>query len=125
MDAGPIELYMKKDETEEFEPYDRRLHDRVTSLHAELEAETLKLSQLRREAPARATKAYQEQLKKEFDNDERVLVELAKKVEVENEAGDIGIKPLERKDGIEEEYLRSAEILKGLQTVCFLALYGP
>lgn len=117
MDAGPVESYMKKDDAEEFEPYDRKLHDHVVSLHAELERETLKVSELRREAPAQALKNYKAQLKKEFDSDEKILVEIAKEIEVGEKAGDLGIKPLERKQEIEEEYARSAEILKGLQTV--------
>lgn len=119
MDAGPVESYMKKDGAEEFEPYDRKLHDRMQSLHTELESETLKVSELRREAPARATKIYEAQLMKEFEGDERILAEIAKKIEVGDKAGDLGIKPLERKQDTEEEYARSAEILKGLQTASF------
>lgn len=119
MDAGPVESYLKKDDAEEFEPYDRKLHDRMKSLHAEVEFETLKVSELRREAPARATKIYEAQLMKEFESDERILAEIGKKIEVGEKAGDLGIKPLERKQDTEEEYARSAEILKGLQTVSF------
>lgn len=120
MDAGPVESYMKKDEAEEFEPYDRKLHDRMKALHAELEFETLKVSELRREAPARAAKIYEAGLIKEFESDERILAEIAKKIEVDAKAGDLGIKPLERKKDTEAEYARSAEILKGLQTVSFI-----
>jgi kinetochor protein Mis14/NSL1 len=122
LEAGSIESYMKKDEAEEFEPYDGKLHERVQSLHAELEVETLKVSQLRREAPARAIKIYEEQLKKESDGDERILVEIAKKTEVDEKAGDLGIRPLGRKGEIEEEYVRSLEILKGLQAVWTLTI---
>lgn len=119
MDAGPVESYMKKDSTEEFEPYDRKLHDRMKSLHTELEIETLRVSQLRREAPAEATKIYEAQLIEEFEGDEKILAEIAKKIEVGDRAGDLGIKPLERKQDTEGEYATSAEILKGLQTVSF------
>lgn len=121
MNAGPVESYMKNDDAEEFEPYDRKLHDRMKALHAELESETLKVSELRREAPARATKIYEAQLMKEFESDERILAEIAKKIEVGEKAGDLGIKPLERKQDTEEEYAKSAEILKGLQTVSFIS----
>lgn len=119
MEAGPIESYLKKDETEEFEPYDRRLHDRVSSLYAELESETLKVTQLRREAPLKAARIYEDQLKKEFDSDQGILKELARKSEANQKAGDLGIRQLERKDSVEEDYAKSAEILKALQSVCF------
>lgn len=118
-----MESYMKRDEAEEFEPYDRRLHDRMTSLHAELEAETLRVSQLRREAPARATRIYEERLRREFDGDERILVEIAKKTEADDKAGDLGIRPLERKEEIEEEYTRATRILKELQTVWVITFH--
>lgn len=124
MDAGPVESYLKKDEAEEFEPYDRKLHDRMKALYAELESETVRVSELRREAPARAAMVFEAGLIKEFESDERILAEIAKKIEVGEKAGDLGIKPLERKQDTEAEYSRSAEILKELQTVSFISWQG-
>lgn len=49
-------------ETVEYEPYDRQLAARVTSLYAQLESLTTAVAQLRRDAPARAAKEYGEQL---------------------------------------------------------------
>ncbi|KAF7172300.1 hypothetical protein CNMCM5623_004539 [Aspergillus felis] len=57
-------------ETIEYEPYDTELAARVTSLYAQLESLTTTVAQLRRDAPARAAKAYAEQLRKAIEEDE-------------------------------------------------------
>ncbi|GFF60396.1 kinetochore protein mis14 [Aspergillus udagawae] len=62
-------------ETIEYEPYDTELAARVTSLYAQLESLTTTVAQLRRDAPARAAKAYAEQLKKAIEEDEEDMDE--------------------------------------------------
>ncbi|KAH8151634.1 uncharacterized protein LAJ45_04256 [Morchella importuna] len=116
MDAGPIETYISKNEMEELEPYDRKLHTRFTTLQAQLDEETEKLAKLRREAPFDAAKAYEDALKRELEGDERIIQSLANEDITDPEAGSLGIRPLERKEDIEEDYARTAEILKALQT---------
>lgn len=124
LDADSVSTYLKKDDSEEFEPYDRKLHDQVSSLHAEIERETLKVAQLRREAPARVARMYEEQLQREMDSDGRILAEMAKNsaaaaggVGIES-AGDLGIRPLDRAEEIAQDYQKSVEMLRELQSVC-------
>ncbi|KAF7121582.1 hypothetical protein CNMCM5793_009052 [Aspergillus hiratsukae] len=62
-------------ETIEYEPYDTELAARVTSLYAQLESLTTTVAQLRRDAPARAAKAYAEQLRKAIEEDEEDIDE--------------------------------------------------
>ncbi|RHZ67556.1 uncharacterized protein CDV56_109588 [Aspergillus thermomutatus] len=62
-------------ETIEYEPYDTELAARVTSLYAQLESLTATVAQLRRDAPARAAKAYADQLSKAIEEDEEDIDE--------------------------------------------------
>ncbi|GIK01431.1 hypothetical protein Aspvir_005467 [Aspergillus viridinutans] len=62
-------------ETIEYEPYDTELAARVTSLYAQLESLTTTVAQLRRDAPARAAKAYAEQLRNAIEEDEEDMNE--------------------------------------------------
>ncbi|KAF4281010.1 hypothetical protein KXW98_002264 [Aspergillus fumigatus] len=71
-------------ETIEYEPYDTELAARVTSLYAQLESLTTTVAQLRRDAPARAAKAYAEQLRKAIEEDEEDMYE---DEDVDGEAG--------------------------------------
>ncbi|EAW21571.1 uncharacterized protein NFIA_067380 [Aspergillus fischeri NRRL 181] len=71
-------------ETIEYEPYDTELAARVTSLYAQLESLTTTVAQLRRDAPARAAKAYAEQLRKAIAEDEENMDE---DEDVDGEAG--------------------------------------
>ncbi|GFG02020.1 kinetochore protein mis14 [Aspergillus lentulus] len=71
-------------ETIEYEPYDTELAARVTSLYAQLESLTTTVAQLRQDAPARAAKAYAEQLRKAIEEDEE---DMEKDADVDGEYG--------------------------------------
>ncbi|KAL7269170.1 hypothetical protein RUND412_008172 [Rhizina undulata] len=116
MDVGPIEDYMKKEEVEEFEPYDRKLHDRVSNLYSQVESETIKVTQLRREMPAKAAQTHSEQLQWELENDGRILEEWSK-AKLPETAGDLGIKELERQGEVEQNFFEAFETLKSMEKV--------
>ncbi|PUU79661.1 hypothetical protein B9Z19DRAFT_1046377 [Tuber borchii] len=118
----------------EFEAYDRKLHDRVSALYAELERETLRVAQLRREAPGRAKRAFEEALRREVEGDERILRELERKRGVSSreegegeggggQAGDLGVRELERGEEIARGYEEGVGILMGLQSVSILLVF--
>ncbi|KAI9831197.1 MAG: hypothetical protein M1826_003862 [Phylliscum demangeonii] len=65
----------------EYAPYDPELATRVQALYAALEAETVALAHLRRDAPARAA----EQVRRAFDRDQAVREEEGEEEEVEVE----------------------------------------
>ena len=68
----------------EFEAYDHDLATRVQSLYASLEAETLALAQLRREAPIKAAVALREQMESDMKaEDERWATTLKQEQEEE------------------------------------------
>ncbi|KAI9707119.1 MAG: hypothetical protein M1836_000079 [Candelina mexicana] len=58
-------------EIEEFEPYDSRLATRVQTLYSTLESETLRLTQLRRSAPATAASNFKTAFTSSLDEDSR------------------------------------------------------
>ncbi|KAL7266168.1 hypothetical protein RUND412_011295 [Rhizina undulata] len=89
-----LSTYIKLKFTE-FESYDRKLHDRVSNLHSRVECETLKVTQPRREMPAKTARTHGEQLQWELENDGRILEEWSK-AKLPETAGDLGIKELER-----------------------------
>ncbi|EAW09565.1 uncharacterized protein ACLA_037750 [Aspergillus clavatus NRRL 1] len=62
--------FTQPSETIEYEAYDTELAARVTALYAQLEALTTSVAQLRREAPARAARAYAEGLRKAIEEDD-------------------------------------------------------
>ncbi|CUS08106.1 unnamed protein product [Tuber aestivum] len=103
---------------EEFEAYDRKLHDRVSALYAELERETLRVAQLRREAPGRARRAFEEALRSEGEGDERILRELGRKRGEEGvgQVGDLGVRELERGEEVARGYEEGVGMLMGLQS---------
>ncbi|KAG0642835.1 hypothetical protein HOY80DRAFT_1020438 [Tuber brumale] len=110
------------EEKGEFEAYDRKLHDRVSALYAELERETLRVAQLRREAPGRAKKAFEEALRREGEGDERILGELGRKrgVAAGEEGGglmgDLGVRELERGEEVAKGYEEGVGVLVGLRS---------
>ncbi|KAG0128428.1 hypothetical protein HOY82DRAFT_671508 [Tuber indicum] len=108
------------EEKGEFEAYDRKLHDRVSALYAELERETLRVAQLRREAPGRAKRAFEEALKREGEGDERILRELGRKRGAGEEGGglmgDLGVRELEREEEVARGYEEGVGVLMGLQS---------
>ena len=99
----------------------------MSALYAELERETLRVAQLRREAPGRAKRAFEEALRREGEGDERILRELERKrgaVGGEEEggrgggqAGDLGVGELERGEEIARGYEEGVKVLMGLQSV--------
>ncbi|KAH7058982.1 hypothetical protein B0J12DRAFT_379666 [Macrophomina phaseolina] len=66
-EAGELE----EEATEEFEPIDTRLVDKIRALEAQKETLTEKVADLRREAPKKAAEAYQEAFVKESEEIER------------------------------------------------------
>lgn len=60
---------------------------RLHALYAQLESETARVAELRREAPAAAAKAYMDRLNKEIDAEEEVLEGLREKVRSEGSGG--------------------------------------
>ena len=69
LDASPNILSRPIISSENFEPYDPRLASKIRNLYVNLEAETTRVAQLRREAPAVAAKAYTERLEREIGED--------------------------------------------------------
>ena len=110
----------------------------MSALYAELERETLRVAQLRREAPGRAKRAFEEALRREVEGDERILRELERKrgtsggggEEGEREGGgggggpgDLGVRELERGEEIAKGYEEGVGILMGLQSVGILLVF--
>ncbi|PYH43562.1 uncharacterized protein BP01DRAFT_424847 [Aspergillus saccharolyticus JOP 1030-1] len=75
----------------EYEAYDAKLAARVTSLYAQLESLTTTVAQLRRDAPARAARAYAEQLRRVIEEEEAEdeAEDVEEDGEVEEEGDDI------------------------------------
>jgi len=108
----------------------------VSALYAELERETLRVAQLRREAPGRASRAFEEALRREGEGDERILRELERKrgavgsgEEEEGggggQVGDLGVRELERGEEIARGYEEGVKVLMGLQSVgLFFFIYS-
>lgn len=108
----------EEEEEEHYERYDHQLAQRVQSLYATLETETLGLAQLRREAPVRAAKEFRERFEGEMrEEDERW--------EEEKDAGVVGEEGLldweglrlERDGDVRRTWGEGLEGLMGLKTV--------
>jgi Kinetochore protein Mis14 like len=82
------------DSEERYEPYDPRLANQLRDLYAQLETETTKVAELRRDAPAKAAQTYLENLKEEMALREKEVEERRKAVRE-------GTKESERKTGLE------------------------
>ncbi|KAI9787755.1 MAG: hypothetical protein M1839_000287 [Geoglossum umbratile] len=120
MDAA-AEAAMFGRATEEYEPYDRRLHARLQALQASLEAQTLALSQLRRSAPAAAAAAY---VQGEVEQAAAAAAAVARLgaaaavvvVEEPRVVGVLNVPPLERQADVEGAYGTAVAELGGLKS---------
>ncbi|KAK2743275.1 hypothetical protein FQN57_004964 [Myotisia sp. PD_48] len=68
--ATPLESLLSAKESVEYEPYDTALAARLTSLYAQLESLTTTVAQMRRDAPLKATRNYEEALRAALQDDD-------------------------------------------------------
>jgi len=98
-----------------YEPYDPRLAAKVRALYAQLESETTRIAELRREAPVAAAKAYVERLGNEVKEDEMAMEELRGIVRKQEVQGlDVNI---EREEAVGQMWERGVEGFVGLGRV--------
>jgi len=111
----PLESYLQP--VEEYEPYDRRLHDAVTALHQKIEKRTLQLAGMRREKPAMLRQAFEEELAAEERRGENLRRGWEEELEVAQRAAEeeVVVREVERREEVErtrERALRGLEELK-------------
>ncbi|KAI9868453.1 MAG: hypothetical protein M1813_005897 [Trichoglossum hirsutum] len=118
MDASAVSEIFSR-ETEEFEPYDRRLHSRVQVLQSSLESSTLSLSSLRREAPAAAADAYVRRSNEQAAATTAAVAALNAAATGTADAAQpalLDLKPLERQADVERAYGTGLEELGALKS---------
>ncbi|MCJ1446094.1 MAG: hypothetical protein MMC23_006599 [Stictis urceolatum] len=98
-----------------FEPYDPKLADQLRSLHAALEAETTRVAELRREAPAKAAQNYAEKLKLDVEKRQSEVEDarLRAREEGERRAAIVKVK-LERAEKVAQIWEKTRAGLEGL-----------
>lgn len=107
-----------------YEPYDSRLAAKLRELYAQLEYESTRVAELRREAPGAAARAYMERLEAEMEEererDKRRIEEAEDKRVGGGEAAPeelLGAAKMERSEEMERMWERGTEGLVGLEKV--------
>lgn len=104
------------DSTEEIEPYDTKLAQRVQTLSSQIEAYTLQLSNLRRTAPASASEAFQTSFTKQSESF-NARVEQSKNAKIEEaQSTKMEIGDFQRWDEVEQSWQRGTESMAGLKS---------
>ncbi|SLM37129.1 Kinetochore Mis14 [Lasallia pustulata] len=120
LDASPslLSLPNPNPTPETHEPYDPRLVSRLHALYAQLELETARVAELRREAPAAAAKAYMDRLNQELEEEEEAVERLREKVRAEASVGvEMEGVGLERAEDVRRTWEGALEGLTGLGRV--------
>ncbi|GAO46465.1 hypothetical protein SAICODRAFT_4738 [Saitoella complicata NRRL Y-17804] len=109
MDASDDKTLDPDTGADHFEPYDPSLHTRVQKLQEQLEVETLKVTQLRRDAPRRAAEAQRAALsaleaETEVNGDDEVAME-----------EDVTLEALAREEDVKHDYEEAMQTLKELK----------
>ncbi|KAA6408806.1 MAG: hypothetical protein FRX48_07150 [Lasallia pustulata] len=95
-----------------------RAVSRLHALYAQLELETARVAELRREAPAAAAKAYMDRLNQELEEEEEVVERLREKVRAEASVGvEMEGVGLERAEDVRRTWEGALEGLTGLGRV--------
>ncbi|KAK7712872.1 hypothetical protein SLS57_007616 [Botryosphaeria dothidea] len=111
VEAGELE----EDVTEEFEPIDSRLVDKIRVLEAQKESLTEKVADLRREAPKKAAEAYETAFVKESEEMEHVAREHEAAMRSAAEDTKLDAGEMRRWDDVQQMYEKGTQSLLDLK----------
>lgn len=103
-----------------YEAYDPRLAAKLRELYAQLEYESTRVAELRREAPGAAARAYMERLEAEMELEREREQERERELEAERSAGqkvELDWESLERVEEVENMWQKGTEGLVVLERV--------
>ncbi|GAB7360828.1 hypothetical protein MBLNU230_g0814t1 [Neophaeotheca triangularis] len=116
MDARELEAELDKaQQGEEIETFDAKLAQRIQSLSAQIEAQTLQLANLRRTAPAETAGKFETAVRGREAEDERVLREREELGLEEAGAVEVDVGRVERLDEVRASYEGGAKRLRELE----------
>ena len=114
--SGPADSSTIDPNDPSYEPYDSRLAGKLRELYATMEAETTRVAELRREAPAVAARGYVERLRKEIDERDKEVQERRKEVEKVESGGLDGIS-IDRAEQVAENWAKGRDSLEQLKKI--------
>jgi hypothetical protein len=97
--------------------YDPRLTEKLRFLHAQIENETTRLAEMRRDAPAKAAALYAERLLKEVEQSEREMEHLRDTAKKEGERRGLMGTRMERAENVRDSHINAMTGLDQLRHI--------